>query len=705
MARRQKFNLSADLTEALNQQRPYAKRGYSLANAAISLLDSTVQNVSIELQAEIDRLYNSNFRDDETANSLTKQLNKIRSDYYILSKRMRDDVNSLNRSGFSITVFGRTMAGKSTLMEILTRGDGASIGNGKQRFTRDVRTYTYKKLHITDVPGVAAFEGKDDENIAFDAAKKCDLIVFLINDDDVQPEVTECLSRIFNIGKPVICIVNVKQGISEDLTAKEMKMFKSRLDKKMNFERLDGIKRQMFEFGGSYGQNWHSIRFAYVHLKAAFMAQQNKYAEWSEQLLSLSKFEYVDKLIVEEVSNKGGFYKLKSYADIITVPLIDAVEMLYAQSAENSRQGFIYVEKRRNLRNWTKNFETNAKTQIETYLTSVSSKLKKEVVSFTEDNYDNPKANSSWNEFIKKQMIGERAQRVLNQLCKECKSELKEISREVDFEIKFSFMTSVDDTLKMHHIVDGRRVWNWTTSILSGGLTIAGLFTCGPLTLVGLGVAGLGVLGNLFFKDYEKKVTDARIKLERKLTSHIDKTVDKLRKRMLDVLYKDLLKGHMYSVENSLGETVKSLFALSDAQYGFARRLNDKLEETNKTTITESLAYCGFQGLEWHIEDIARIPGHAVMIVLGDGKRFPDDAVKQLSFLLKEKIWFVFKKKNLRSMLCQAIGHGIDRDSIRIQKIKDKPIIAHIPSLEAADAATRVRIRIAQQLTGLLIMK
>ena len=366
MVKRHKLNLSADLTEVLNQQKPYAKRGYSLAKDAISLLENTVHSVSFELQSEIDRLYNSNLRDDETSKSLSEQLQKIRSDYYILPEKMREDVDSINRSGFSITVFGRTMAGKSTLMEILTHGDGKSIGNGRQRFTRDVRTYTYKKLQITDVPGVAAFEGKDDENIAFDAAKKCDLIVFLINDDDVQPEVTECLSRIFSIGKPVICIINVKQGIADDLCEKEMKMFKSRLDKKMNTERLDGIKQQMFEFGKSYGQDWHSIRFAYVHLKAAYMSQQEKHREWSETLLYLSRFEYVDKLITDEISSKGSFYKLKAYADIVTVPLVDAVETLYNQSAENSRQGSIFVEKGRNLRNWNKNFENNAKTQIET---------------------------------------------------------------------------------------------------------------------------------------------------------------------------------------------------------------------------------------------------------------------------------------------------------------------------------------------------
>lgn len=96
MARRKKLNLSADLTEVLKQQKPYAKKGYSLAKDAISLLDTIVQDITNELQTEIDRLHNSNFRDDETSNSLLKQLNKIRSDYYILPERMREDVDSLN---------------------------------------------------------------------------------------------------------------------------------------------------------------------------------------------------------------------------------------------------------------------------------------------------------------------------------------------------------------------------------------------------------------------------------------------------------------------------------------------------------------------------------------------------------------------------------------------------------------------------------
>ena len=44
-------------------------------------------------------------------------------------------------------------------MEILTEGDGSSIGKGFQRTTRDVRKYTWNGLEITDDPGIGAFEG------------------------------------------------------------------------------------------------------------------------------------------------------------------------------------------------------------------------------------------------------------------------------------------------------------------------------------------------------------------------------------------------------------------------------------------------------------------------------------------------------------------------------------------------------------------
>ena len=53
---------------------------------------------------------------------------------------LRETESNRQRMGsFNITLFDRTMSGKSTLMEILTNGEGKSIGKGAQRTTQDGR--------------------------------------------------------------------------------------------------------------------------------------------------------------------------------------------------------------------------------------------------------------------------------------------------------------------------------------------------------------------------------------------------------------------------------------------------------------------------------------------------------------------------------------------------------------------------------------
>lgn len=703
MITKQNPSFSRDLTEVLKKHKPYAQKGYANATSAISMLESIVATAYEELTSEIAHLEYSNIREDSVYKTLTAQLAKIRSDYAILPAKLREDVDQLSKSTFTVTVFGRTMAGKSTMMEVLTHGDGSSIGHGAQRTTSNVRRYKYKNLQMVDVPGVAAFEGKDDEDVAFNEAKKADLIFFILKDEDVQPSVAECLSRIISLGKPVVCLVNIKAGIENSET--KMKTFKRDLEKKMRKEHLEGIKNQLFEFGHSYGQDWRMVRFAYVHLQAAFLSQQKEYQEYASELYYLSRFDFVDRVIVDEVTSNGGFYKLKAYAEIVTVPLTDSVETLFEQSAQNSQQGSLMIAKRKALSDWIKDFTNSAETQIDTFITTISCDLKKEVAIFAEDNYANKNASKKWNELIGGLNIQQKAQRLLEQLGEECQNELREIAREMEFDIRFSYRLNAEQSLNMHTIVNGRRIWNWATTIVSGGLTIAGFFLTSPLILAGLGVGALGWLGNLLFKDYEAKAKNARKELERKLTNHINTMMNGLQKTMRNVLYDDLLNKYMHPMERTMNDIVSSLFTLSDVQYMFATRLNGKLGETNRLVITEALAYKGYEGLEYHINKLARIPGYAVIIVLDDGKRFPDDARNALRNLLKEQIWFVFQKDNIKSMLGQAIGKGCERSEIRIQNINGEPRIAHIPSLEKVDAFTRNRIRMAQQLTGLLIMK
>jgi GTP-binding protein EngB required for normal cell division len=691
-----------ELSDALIECKSFAKRGHVLANEAVSLLKRVVRTVSEKLQGEITNLEISNFNDNATTSSLVSQLSSIRSNFEILPQRLLEDIDAISKTSFSITLFGRTMAGKSTLMEILTHGKGDSIGKGAQRTTRDVRTYTYRDLQITDVPGIAAFEGEEDEDVAFDAAKKSDLILFLITDDAPQACEAECMNRIIGLGKPVICIINIKTDINNSTN---LKMFRRDIQKKFDNERLDTIKQQFFDFGTQYGQDWHTIRFANVHLKSAFLSQQRDFKENSDELYGLSRFNYVENLIVNEICTNGSFYKLKAFSDIVVVPVLDALETLFGQSAQNSEQGSILVDKRKKLKKWTDDFESDGKSRIETLLSSISSELKREIATFAEDNYDNSNASNEWNKILKTRNVEHRASDLLKQLGKECEEELREISREINSEVKFSHTVFSDNSINMHMLVDGKRIWNWATTLVSGGLMIASLFLSGPIGWIGLGVGLLGWLGSFLFSDREKKIRDARQKLEKKLSDHIDKMIVGLRKKMLNVLYDELLKKHLYPMSRTIDDIVSSIFTLSKTQQEFAVALNSKLQEINAAVIKEALAYLGYAGLECHIACIARIPGYAMMIVLDDGKRFLDYASKALFYLLKEKVWFVFKKENLKSMLSQAIGRGCERDTIRIQYIDDTPRIAHIPSLDTVDAITKNRIRMAQQITELLVMK
>jgi GTP-binding protein EngB required for normal cell division len=691
-----------DLAAALSESKQYAKRGYKLADDAVSLLERTVDSVSMRLQENISALEQSNINERNITKGLSVQLASIKQNFEEMPHQLNMDLKAISKSLFSITLFGRTMAGKSTLMEILTHGNGMSIGKGAQRTTRDVRTYSYNGMRITDVPGIAAFEGQEDEDVAFEAAKKSDLILFLITDDAPQASEAECLNKILRLGKPVICLVNVKANID---FGTNLKMFARDIQKKMDINRLDSISAQFLEFGTQYGQSWNNLRFAYVHLKSAYLSQQTEWELNGNELFKLSRFDYLEKLVINEVVKNGKFYKLKSFSDIVVVQVVDAFETLFRQSAQNSEQGAILIGKKQKLKKWTIDFESDAKKRIESFLSTISGELRKEVASFAEDNYDNSNAENSWKSIIQSHNIESRATSLLKQLGMECEEELQEICREINSELKFSHAVFSDGSINMPFLIDGKRVWNWATTLVSGGLMIAGLFVSGPIGWVGLAVGLVGWLGSFLFSDREKKVLDARKKLEKKLITHLDKINNDLKKKMLDVLYNELLKKQLYATLNAIDETINSVFMLSKTQQDFARALNTKLNEMNKAVITEALDFTGFSGLEWHITNVVRIPGNAMMIVLEDGKRFPIDARKALSYILKEQVWFIFNTNNLKSILTQAIGKGCDKDSIRIQYINDEPRIARISNFDVLDANTYNRVRLAQQLTELLIMK
>lgn len=179
----------------LKQCQNSATLGYKIANTQRKTLTTTLENAIATVKTTKQEFETSPCYISGSTEMLSKQLDEIESALYNVSFAFQEDLENRreNLSNFSITLFGRTMTGKSTLMEILTEGNGDSIGNGSQRTTKDIRKYKWNNLEITDVPGIAAFNGEEDEQLAFEAAKTADLILFLFTDDGIQADILAVL--------------------------------------------------------------------------------------------------------------------------------------------------------------------------------------------------------------------------------------------------------------------------------------------------------------------------------------------------------------------------------------------------------------------------------------------------------------------------------------------------------------------------------
>ena len=115
-----------------------------------------------------------------------------------------------------VVFMGRTQAGKSTLIEALSAGSGDRIGDGRQRFSRDVCVRPIVNLPgvaIVDTPGVGARDGDEDRQLAFEQVPLADLVVWVGSNNSFQEEAAQALRLIAVFGKPVVVVLNCRYDL------------------------------------------------------------------------------------------------------------------------------------------------------------------------------------------------------------------------------------------------------------------------------------------------------------------------------------------------------------------------------------------------------------------------------------------------------------------------------------------------------------
>ncbi|WP_051862708.1 GTPase domain-containing protein [Ferrovum myxofaciens] len=693
-------NAVINLQSALQQCQESARRGYKIASDNIKETAKAITIVSKSLSACLKIHDEGAVRTPEIVEQLKRQFVSVVSELEQLQNKTEKDLQErkIRLDRFSITLFGRTMAGKSTLMEILTHGDGKSIGLGAQRTTRDVRSYTWNGLEVTDVPGVAAFEGEEDEELAFHSAAQADLVIFLITDDAPQPIEAECFAQVRRLGKPIVGICNVKTAVDEP---DDLLLFLRNSNRPFEQNRLSEIIQQFNAFADRLIPG-KRIQFISTHLRSRFLAGKHQYSEYEAKLIEASRFNVVEQRIISEVSGRGSFLRIKSFIDGAVAPILELTDTLLDFSAQNSASGRVLIGKHRQLNEWAKIFKSDGLNRIDTLIAKLMDSLRQDVSDFAEEHYEDGHVGEKWNRHVQSTGINEKSEKLLTHLSEDCKKAMQEIARELKSELSKVADFSADKSIKMDGVFDAKKWWNRGTVALSAGLVLAAIiYGSTPIGWAAAAVSVLGWLGSFLFDERENKADKAREKLSKKLNEDIDK-IERNRKRQLsDWFFNELIKKQVDVLLSDIRTIESALFELADAQRALAWTLNKRIRHLTKLLIKEGLKQVNASGMEYHLRSVARVPGCANMLLIAPEIKFPEKIKLDLERLLGESVWFVIDNGNPKSILSQAIGRRCDRNKISIEsKLK----IAHIP-LDELDALTLTRVNLAQQLTELHITK
>ena len=189
------------------------------------------------------------------------------------------------------------------------------------------------------------------------------------------------------------------------------------------------------------------------------------------------------------------------------------------------------------------------------------------------------------------------------------------------------------------------------------------------------------------------------MRLEKCLQDNVSKTCDFLQTQMkknLDSLISIRIEGLMREMDkiNSV------IFRLADTQRELAWALNEHFIELNRQIITEAIKLIGAEGLEWHIQSVARIPGNTSLIMLRDGTVFPREQRDELHKMMDEQINFVYDSDNKKVLISRVLGKDINRNQIDIE---EKIGVAHVPLNDATPNLIN-RVRLAQQFSRIQII-
>lgn len=427
---------------------------------------------------------------------------------------------------FTISLLGRTKAGKTTLHSILTGQDRDKIGVGMQRTTRYNRVYQWNLLRLIDTPGIGSAEagGRSDDEIAASVLGESDVICFVIVDDSILQDVLEFIERVATLNKPIIILLNHKENIRPEVKYKKYLANPTDWLTTSGESNLQGHINRIQRY--ALDHKFDALVSVYpVFLLPALMAQEPEFAEDSKLLWESSNLDAFIEELKNWITISGPLKRSQT--------LIDGAVQNFTQAEKTISQGEAPVrEKIQDLKKrkpaiikGIRREQDELLKTLEDYLKEKFSSLElQEALSFAEKYYDfDGDLSPEWEAHLSRIGFEKDIQAEIDRLSGLFSSKIDDTVREVFEDFYFSFQIGIENIGFGDSISFDFRSF---TRILGGLFDVAGsiaLLALGsnPIgwVLAGAGVV-LGLLSGLF-KSKEKKRKEAIDKVYGMLSRNI----------------------------------------------------------------------------------------------------------------------------------------------------------------------------------------
>ncbi|MHC5170512.1 GTPase [Acinetobacter johnsonii] len=626
---------------SLNTCKRIAKEEYKTVQGHFEECDNIIDELSKKLQGVIEHSSQTLSEDKMVEDGLINMLQDLTRDYGKLLSKRNANLAKQKRSldCFNVMLFGRTMAGKSTIREAITRGDGQTIGKGAQRTTRDVKEYKWNNLRIIDTPGFGAYNGQEDTQIAHEILEQSDVVLFMLNSDSIQESTFVELEHVYKLNKPLIFVLNMKKDLENDgnrrraLRSPEKYIFKE--------DDIQGHTDRLKNLASRAGINPSTVRIIPIHAQAAFLATITSGGEGA-QLHELSQIDKVLNTLIDEVEGNGPIRRIQTFLDS-SLNHIDEQSLLIL-SQRDRLSGLLpqYESSLTRISQWKVKTLRDAPRFLSKEVDLAFKPLIDSIADFVDDHIEDENAAGAWEHHYKSLKITKNIERSVQALAEQVVEELQDFNREMNEGLDITLSFEVTHDGQSFSEFDFKRINDWSSAIAGVVSAIAFLNSWNPISWVAAGVSIVFSIFSFFSDSRAKKLKEAKSKQRQALVEDIENSKRKIKANLESWFDTNIHRAIILPAEHNLSllcqklsRFISELDCTDNQLYVLKYEINFRLLNRVAHVITKKHFALP------KIIKIVRVPGYACYFLISDYFR-DTDLLRAMSKAMREKIIVVY---------------------------------------------------------------